>query len=293
MNGPAALGASASAERARAIGRGIRRSRLASIGIVVLGLVGLVAALAPLLDPYDPSGMGIGGSLQAPTAAHLFGTDEYGRDVFSRVLFGARVALTVAVAVPLTAMVLGVPIGLAAGYVGGLVDTALMRAMDAVFAFPSILLGLTIVAVFGQGLTNVVVALGIVFVPQFARVTRASAFAATRENHVKAARAVGASDLHVVVHHVLPFCVSAILVQATITAAFAIVLEAALSFLGVGVEPPTPSWGVMLRNGKGFIESAWWYSVFPGLAIVATVLGFNLLGDGLRDVFDPRTRFER
>ena len=277
----------------RSFARRFRRSRLATVGLVVLVSVAVLAIAAPVVAPHDPASMQIDQRLEPPSLDHPFGTDQYGRDVFSRVLHGTRIAMTVAIAVPLLSMSLGVPIGLVAGYLGGLVDDVLMRAMDTIFAFPSILLGLTIVAVFGQGLSKVTLALGIVFVPQFARVTRSSALSATRENHVKAARVIGASDLHVVVRHVLPFCVSAILVQATITAAFAIVLEASLSFLGVGVQPPAPSWGVMLRNGKGFLETAWWYSLFPGLAIVVTVLGFNLLGDGLRDVLDPRTRFQR
>ncbi|WP_049979810.1 ABC transporter permease [Halolamina rubra] len=165
-----------------------------------------------------------------------------------------------------------------------------MRLMDSIFAFPAILLGLTLVAVFGQSLTNIVAALGIVYIPQFARVTRGSAVSVVEEEHVRVARSLGASHARIVLVHVLPFCLSAILVQATVTAALAIVLESSLSFLGVGVPSPTPSWGSILRVGKGYVDSGeWWYSVFPGVAIVVAVLGFNLLGDGLRDVLDPRT----
>jgi ABC-type dipeptide/oligopeptide/nickel transport system permease subunit len=200
----------------------------------------------------------------------------------------------VAVLTPLVAMSVGVPVGLLAGYYGGRLDDALMRVMDSIFAFPTILLGLTLVAVFGQSLTNIVLALGIVFVPQFARITRGSALSVSRENHVKVARSLGASDARILALHVFPFCLSSILVQATITAALAIILESSLSFLGVGVPPPRPSWGGMLRVGKGFVGSGeWWYSVFPGLAIVLSVLGFNLLGDGLRSVLDPRTDPDR
>ncbi|MFW5935161.1 MAG: ABC transporter permease, partial [Halolamina sp.] len=265
-------------------------NRLAMGGLVVTGGFVLIALLAPILAPYDPAAVDVPARLQGPSPAHPFGTDRYGRDLFTRVLYGARIALQVAVATPLVAGTLGVPIGLVAGYVGGRVDDVLMRLMDSIFAFPAILLGLTLVAVFGQSLTNIVAALGIVYIPQFARVTRGSVISVVEEEHVRVARSLGASHVRIVLVHVLPFCVSAILVQATVTAALAIVLESSLSFLGVGVPSPTPSWGSILRAGKGYVDSGeWWYSVFPGVAIVVAVLGFNLLGDGLRDVLDPRT----
>lgn len=272
----------------------LRGNRLATIGLVVLGLFFFLALFAPQIAPYGYAETNVPDRLEGPSATHPFGTDQYGRDIFSRVLFGARIALQVAIAVPLVAMIVGVPVGLLSGYYGGHIDNTLMRLMDAIFAFPSILLGLTLVAVFGQSLINIVIALGIVFIPQFARITRGSAMSVAREDHVKVARSMGASDLRILGLHVLPFCISAILVQASITAALAIVLESSLSFLGVGVPPPRPSWGAMLRVGKGFISSGqWWYSVFPGLGIVFSVLGFNLLGDGLRDVLDPRTDPDR
>lgn len=276
--------------RAKSFAMQFRRNRLAVAGLAIMSTFVLVALLAPILAPYDPAAVDVPSKLQPPSAEHLFGTDRYGRDIFSRVLLGTRIAAQVAVATPLVAMSIGVPIGLVAGYVGGRTDDALMRLMDSVFAFPTILLGLTLVAVFGQSLTNIVLALGIVFIPQFARITRGSAVSVSREEHVRVARSLGASDARILLVHVLPFCISAILVQATITAALAIILESSLSFLGVGVPPPKPSWGSMLRVGKGYINTGeWWYSVFPGLAIVASVLGFNLLGDGLRDVLDPRS----
>ncbi|KPN30198.1 D-ala-D-ala transporter subunit [Halolamina pelagica] len=278
------------ARRARAFVRRFRRNRLAVGGLLVTAAFVVIALLAPVLAPYDPAVVDVPARLQSPSLAHPFGTDRYGRDLFSRVLYGARIALQVAVATPLVAGAVGVPIGLVAGYVGGRVDDVLMRLMDSIFAFPAILLGLTLVAVFGQSLTNIVAALGIVYIPQFARVTRGSAVSVVEEEHVRVARSLGASHARIVLVHVLPFCLSAILVQATVTAALAIVLESSLSFLGVGVPSPTPSWGSILRVGKGYVDSGeWWYSVFPGVAIVVAVLGFNLLGDGLRDVLDPRT----
>ncbi len=276
--------------RARAFAARFRRNNLAMGGLLVTASFVLVALLAPILAPYDPAAVDVPARLQGPSLAHPFGTDRYGRDLFSRVLFGARIALQVAVATPLVAGAVGVPVGLIAGYRGGRVDDVLMRLMDSIFAFPAILLGLTLVAVFGQSLTNIVIALGIVFVPQFARITRGSAVSVVEEEHVRVARSLGASHARIVLVHVLPFCLSAILVQATVTGALAIVLESSLSFLGVGVPSPKPSWGGILRVGKGYVNSGeWWYSVFPGLAIVFAVLGFNLLGDGLRDVLDPRT----
>jgi peptide/nickel transport system permease protein len=260
------------------------------LGGIVLLLFLLVAIFAPQIAPYDYAAINVPENLQPPSADHPFGTDRYGRDLFSRVVYGTRIAFQVAVATPLLSMLIGVPIGLLAGYFGGRTDDVLMRLMDAIFAFPSILLGLTLIAVFGQSLTNIVVALGIVFIPQFARITRGSALSVSQEAHVKAAKSMGASHIRILGLHVLPFCMSAILVQASIVAALSIILESSLSFLGVGVPPPRPSWGALLRVGKGFLSSGqWWYSVFPGLAIVFSVLGFNLLGDGLRDVLDPRT----
>jgi ABC-type dipeptide/oligopeptide/nickel transport system permease subunit len=280
--------------RIRRFGARFRRNRLAVVGLIVLTVFVLVAALAPYIAPSDPTATDVPNRLAEPSADNPMGTDQYGRDVFSRVILGTRIAFIVAIATPAVAMAVGVPIGLVTGYAGGRIDDALMRVMDSIFAFPTILLGLTLVAVFGQSVTNIVVALGIVFIPQFARITRGSAMSAASEEHVKVARSLGASHLRILGLHVLPFCLSAILVQATIVAALAIILESSLSFLGVGVPPPKPSWGAMLRVGKGYINTGeWWYSVFPGLAIVFSVLGFNLLGDGLRSVLDPRTDPER
>ena len=271
-----------------------RRNTLAIIGFIMFLMFVFVAALAPELAPYDPTVTDVPDRLAPPSLAHPMGTDNYGRDMLSRVLFGTRIAFQVAVATPAVAMIVGVPIGLIAGYFGGSTDDILMRLMDSIFAFPTILLGLTLVAVFGQSLTNIVIALGIVFIPQFARITRGSAMSAANDKHVKVASSLGASHRRIIISHVFPFCLSAILVQATIVGALAIILESSLSFLGVGVPPPKPSWGAMLQVGKGYIFNGhWWYSLFPGLAIVVSVLGFNLLGDGLRDVLDPQTDPER
>ncbi|MFB6198468.1 MAG: ABC transporter permease [Halobacteriaceae archaeon] len=270
--------------------RRFRQNTLAVAGFIIILLLFVMAIFAPYFAPYDITQTNVDHALEAPSLAHPFGTDRYGRDILSRVIVGSRIALQVAITVPLVAMVVGVPIGLLAGYFGGRFDNVLMRFMDGLFAFPSILLGLTLVAVFGQSLLNIIVALGIVFIPQFARITRGATVSVVTEDHIKAAQSLGASHARIIIVHILPFCLSAIVVQATITAALAILLESSLSFLGIGVSPPPPSWGTMLRSGREFIHSGyWWYSTFPGLAIVISVLGFNLLGDGLRDVLDPRT----
>ncbi len=274
--------------RVRRFAARFRKSRLAMLGAGVLSTFVFLGIFGPYLTPHDPAVMNTGNALASPSIQHPFGTDNFGRDILSRVLAGARIALTVALFVPVVSMLIGVPVGLVSGYFGGWIDNSLMRVMDSLFAFPAILLGLTLVAVFGQGLRNIIIAIGIVFIPQFARITRGSAASAAKEEHVKAARSMGASHTRILLYHILPFCVSAIMVQASITAAIAILVEASLSFLGVGIPAPAPSWGAMLQVAKGYVESAWWFGLFPGLAIIFAVLGFNLLGDGLRDVLDPR-----
>ena len=265
-----------------------KRSKLAVVGASILSIFFVLGIFGPIIAPHDPAAMDTANTLASPSLSHPMGTDHYGRDVFSRILTGTRIALIVAVCVPLFAMAIGVPVGLIAGYFGGWIDNTLMRVMDSLFAFPAILLALTLIAVLGTGLQNIIVAVGIVVIPQFARITRGSAISATQEEHVKAAKALGGSDLRIIALHVFPFCLSAIMVQATITAAAAILVEASLSFLGVGIQPPEPSWGAELQVAKGYLDHAWWFGFFPGIAIVFAVLGFNLLGDGLRDVLDPR-----
>lgn len=273
--------------------RRFRASKLAMAGAGILSSFVFLGVFGPMIAPHDPAVMDPANALAGPSWTHPMGTDHYGRDLFSRVLAGARIALIVAVGVPVISMSIGVPVGLVSGYFGGHTDNVLMRLMDSLFAFPAILLGLTLVAVFGTGLTNIIIAIGIVFIPQFARITRGSAVSAAEEEHVMAAKALGGSHLRIIAFHVFPFCISAIMVQATITAAAAILVEASLSFLGVGIQPPDPSWGSMLQVAKGYLSHAWWFGFFPGIAIVFAVMGFNLLGDGLRDVLDPRMDAER
>ncbi|HSK55077.1 MAG TPA: ABC transporter permease [Jiangellales bacterium] len=268
----------------------LARSPLAVVSTAVLAVLVAAALLGQRLAPYPANAVDVQARLQPPSAEHWFGTDELGRDVFSRVLLGAEVSLRVGVVAVGIALVAGVLVGLVAGFYGRWLDDALMRSMDVLFAFPAILMAIAVLAVLGPGTTNAMIAIGIVYTPIFARITRASVLGVREEVYVRAARAAGAGDARLLRRHVLPNVAAPIIVQTSVSLAFAILSEAALSFVGLGTQPPTPSWGRMLAEGRGFIEQAWWIALFPGLAIFVTVLAFNLLGDALRDVLDPRQR---
>jgi peptide/nickel transport system permease protein len=285
------------AQEPRRIGVGWRwwirrfvRNRVAPIGLVIIGASIVIAILAPLLAPHDMRAMAPQAALTPPSRAYLFGTDEFGRDVFSRVLMGSRVSLVVAFLSVIVAVVIGTTVGLAAGFYGGWWDSLSMRAMDIVFAFPAILLAIAIMAVLGTRLTNLVIAIGIVYTPQFARVARAAALTVRSLEFVDAARALGLGNSRIIWRHIIPNVLAPVTVQVSLSLSLAILSESALSFLGLGTQPPTPSWGNMLSEGRQFLEIAPWNAVFPGLAIMVVVLGFNLLGDGLRDLLDPRLR---
>jgi len=270
--------------------RVVVRNRLAAVALVVLGLFVVVAVLGERLAPYGQNEVSSADKLQGPSADHLFGTDQLGRDVFSRVLIGAESSLRVGLVAVSIALVAGVVFGLVAGYYRGWIDDVIMRCMDVLFAFPAILLAIAILAIRGRGATNAMIAIGIVYTPIFARVTRASVLSVREEVFVRAARSIGAGDLRIMSRHVLPNVAAPVIVQTSVSLAFAILSEAALSFIGLGTQPPEPSWGRMLADGRGFIQDAWWIAVFPGLAIFAVVLSFNVLGDALRDALDPRQR---
>ncbi len=265
-------------------------NKLAVAALVVLALLAIAAIFGRALAPYEINQVNVTDRLQPPSGEHWFGTDELGRDVFSRVLAAARVSVQVGLIAVGIALVAGVSLGLVAGFYGGRVDDVVMRAMDMLFAFPAILLAMAILAVLGPGFVNAMIAIGIVYTPIFARITRASVLTIREEVFVRAARSLGASDLRLLRLHVLPNVLGPIIVQTSLSLAFAILSEAALSFLGLGIQPPDPSWGRMLFEGRGFVEQAWWMGVFPGLAIFVTVLSFNLVGDALRDALDPRQR---
>ncbi|GAA1115176.1 ABC transporter permease [Arthrobacter flavus] len=266
------------------------RNKVTVAGTVVLAVVVFAAAFGPLLAPYGINDVDVPNALQPPSGQHWFGTDELGRDVFSRVLVSARVSILVGLVSVGFALLVGVTLGLLAGFYGKWLDTVVMRAADVLFAFPVLLLALAIVAVLGPGLTTAMIAIGVVYTPIFARVTRASTLAVREEPFVKASISIGASSSLILRRHILPNITGPIIVQTSLSLAFAILSEAALSFLGLGVQPPDPSWGRMLYVAKDFLSDAWWMSFFPGAAIFLTVLAFNLVGDGLRDVLDPRQR---
>lgn len=257
---------------------------------VVLVLVVAVAVLGRWIAPYGANEIDVVNALQPPSGAHWFGTDELGRDVFSRVLRAAGVSLQVALVSVAFAFVVGVTIGIVSGYVRGLLDTVLMRLVDVMFAFPVLLLALAIVAIMGPGILTTMLAIGVVYTPIFARVARASALSVSVEPYVQVSRTMGTPWWYIMGRHVLPNVSGPLIVQTSLSLAFAILSEAALSFLGLGVQPPAPSWGRMLAEAQGFLGQAWWMGVFPGLAIFLTALAFNLFGDGLRDVLDPKQR---
>lgn len=293
--GVRAFGGQEAALRARA-GRGLAVRTLLRLvqtpggvfGLAVLLGLGLVAVAAPVLAPNDPYEVGAGDQFEAPSRAHPFGTDELGRDVFSRILFGARISLTVALASAWGAFVLALPLGLAAGYAGGVVDVAISRLFDTIFAFPSILLGIALVAIRGASLANIILAVAVIYVPMLGRLARVSAMIQLRQEYVEAARAAGASGEWIVRRHILPNVLPPLLVQMTLVMADAVLLEAAFSFLGLGIRPPEPSWGVMIDTGRNYLAVAPWLGVFAGLAVTVMILGLNALGDALRVALDPR-----
>lgn len=271
--------------------RQFRRNQKAMIGVAIvvgLFLVAIVTYLIPEIVPYDPGATNVPNREAAPSLEHPMGTDDLGRDVFSRVVLGTQISLYVGFTSISAAMVMGTSIGIVAGYYQGLVDEGLMRAMDAMMSFPPILLALTIVAVMEPSLNNVIIALAFVYTPFIARVARSAALSVRNESYIEAAKARGESDPYIIFREVLPNCVGPLLVQGSINIAFTMLLEASLSFLGLGVQPPEPSWGLMINSGWAYMGDAPWMVFFPALAIAIAVIGFNLLGDGLRDVLDPK-----
>lgn len=274
---------------------GLRRTALrlvanprAALGVFLVAIATVAAIGAPLIAPFEPDKPDFAAVLAPPSLRHLFGTDELGRDVFSRIVYGARASLFVGFASVAGALVIGTAIGLVAGYFGRWVDAALMRVMDVVFAFPSILLALAITAVLGPSLGNAILAIAVVNLPIFARIARAQTLVVRQLDFVEAKRALGFGSTNILAKTIAPNIMAPIIVQGSLLFASAIITESYLSFLGLGVQPPTPTWGNMLRSAIGFLDMAPWLAWFPGVAIFVTVLGFNLVGDALRDLFDPR-----
>jgi len=271
-------------------GRRLLKSRIGVLGIVFIGILLFVAIFAPLLAPHDPLEQNIMTRYQAPSSEHLLGTDEMGRDILSRIIYGSRISLQVGLFSIGLALVIGVFLGLIAGYYGGVLDMIIMRIMDIMLAFPAILLAIAIVAILGPQLRNAMLAIGVINIPRFARIIRSSAISIKESEYIAAARMMGASDVRIIFYHLLPNAMAPLIVQTTLSIATAILEAAALSFLGLGAQPPTPEWGAMLSDARSSLQRAPWVATFPGLAIIFGVLGFNLLGDGLRDALDPKMK---
>jgi peptide/nickel transport system permease protein len=265
----------------------LRRDKKAMFGAVVLGTLLFGAVFAPWISPYDPNGMDFT-FMEAPSLTHLLGTDDLGRDLFSRLLMGTRISLFVGISTVAIGMLIGVVLGIMAGYYGRWIDTIIMRYVDLQWAFPNFIIAVYLVAVFGTGLANVIIAISLAYIDDFARVARSMVLTIKEEQYIAAARTLGASNSRIMWRHILPNAMAPIIVQATVSVSYAILAEAGLSFLGLGVESDTPTWGLILSDSRSFISRAWWLGVFPGLFIMVTVLSINFLGDALRDMLDVR-----
>lgn len=263
------------------------RNRAAVVGLVILALLGVVALAAPMLAPHDPVDQNLSQALEGPSGRHWMGTDHLGRDIASRIIYGARISLMIGFVAVGIGLLVGVPLGLMSGYFGGWVDLGVQRVADMLLSFPSVLLALSLVAVLGIGLQNVVLAVGVGVVPIFIRLARGSALSLREDTYVESARAAGAGDFYILRRHIMPNALAPVIVQATLSIGITILVAAGLGFLGLGVQPPTPEWGSMLGEGRQYIFNASYMATFPGLAIFLAVLAFNLIGDGLRDALDP------
>jgi len=266
----------------------VLRNPLALSGVVIVGVLLLAIALAPLIAPYDPAKVNLSKKLVGPCATYWLGTDEFGRDILSRIIWGGRVSMSVAFVTVGVSMVVGTVMGLLSAYFGGWVDQVVMRVTDILLCFPILLMALALVAVLGPQLMNIMLAVGIALTPQYARIIRGAVLPLKDQQYVEASRGLGASHLYVLITHIIPNAVPSIIVVATLNVATAVLIESSLSFLGLGVQPPTPSWGAMIADGREWLLDAPWISTFSGAAIMLAVLGFNLFGDALRDILDPR-----
>lgn len=268
--------------------RRFKRNKLALFGAVIILFIILTAIFAPLLAPYDPTLQNYDSLLEAPSFEHPFGTDDLGRDLLSRVIYGARYTLLVGIGVVIIVAALGSVLGFLAGYYGGKVDTVIMRLVDVMLAIPALVLALAIAGALGGGIWNVIIAIGAVGWTQFARLVRGEVLKLRESEYIQAARALGASDFKIISKHIAPNMMAPVIVYITLYIPSAILWAASLSFLGLGVQPPYPEWGALIANGRSYISFAWWIATIPGFAIMLTVLGFNFLGDGLRDALDPK-----
>ncbi len=270
--------------------RQIKRSGTMIWGLVIILFLVVISVLAPYISPYSAIKISPAEALQPPSLKHLMGTDQYGRDILSRILYGSRLTLPIGPAAISISLFFGLLAGVAAGYCGRKIDTVIMRLIDIMLAFPGVLLALAVIAVLGVGLRNVAIAIGVSFIPNFTRLIRGSVLSAKENVYVEGARVVGCSNLYIIVKHIIPNILAPVLVLTTAAIAWAILTGAALNFLGLGTQPPTPEWGLDLSEARQYLGVAWWMSTFPGVSIMMAVLGVNLLGDGLRDILDPHLK---
>ncbi len=268
----------------------LKYNRLTALGALIVFLVILVGVLAPVIAPYDPNLIDVPHRLAAPTFHHLFGTDEMGRDIFTRVLYGCRISVSVGIAIVLVSAVFGIFFGSISGYAGGKVDNIIMSISDMVLSFPSMVLALALTASLGLGLFNTMLAVSIVKIPVYLRLVRGQVLSLKQRQYVKAARTFGASPSWIIWKHIIPNSLTPIMVQMTLGLGDAILMAASMSFIGLGAQPPTPEWGAMVNSARAYAIDQWWYAAFPGLSILVTVVGFNLLGDGIRDILDPKSK---
>lgn len=268
----------------------LEQNTLTLIGTIMVVFIIFIGVAAPLICPYDPNLMNIPARLQAPSLAHFFGTDEMGRDVFTRVIYGARISITVGLSIVVIAAGIGCFFGSISGYAGGKIDRIIMAATDMVLSFPSMVLALALTAAMGPGLFNTMLAVCIVRIPLYVRLMRGQVLALKEMQYVRAARTFGESPSKIVLRHIIPNCLTPLLVQMTLGIGDAILIASSMSFIGLGAQPPTPEWGAMIATARIYAIDQWWYAAFPGLFILITVMGFNLLGDGIRDILDPRSK---
>lgn len=268
----------------------LKKSKLALTGLIIIILMVIIAVFADFIAPYDFAEQDLKATLQFPSKAHIFGTDEFGRDIFSRMVYGSRISLIVGFIAVGIAVIIGGLLGAVAGYYGNVLDNLIMRCMDVLLSIPPILLSIAILAALGPGLMNLMIATGISAIPGYARIVRASVLSVKEQEFVEAARSVGSGDIRIIMKHIIPNSLAPLIVQATLGIASAILTAAGLSFIGLGVQPPTPEWGAMLSGGRGFIRDYPYITFFPGLAIAITIFGLNVLGDGLRDALDPKLK---
>jgi peptide/nickel transport system permease protein len=269
----------------------LKRNKTAILGLIIICIMILMVIFADFISPYDPNTLDLGNTYLKPgSEGHIFGTDEFGRDLLSRIIYGSRISILVAVGATIVGGIIGLLLGLVSGYMGGIVDSVIMRIMDGMMAFPFVLLSILLMTILGSGVFNVILAIGISNVPRFARIVRGQVLVVKKEEYCSAVRVIGASDARLLFGHILPNSLSPIIVQATLNVAGSIISEATLSFLGLGISPPTASWGNILRGGKDYLTTAPHIATISGFFILITVLGFNLFGDGIRDVLDPKMK---